>query len=206
MANVPDLQSYEVTAAKLATLAFVAALLGTQAASASTLSYDCARPTFTEVNGSAYSTADRITGSISFDDSALTNGSDRIDLRSGDSNPAQLLWAFTDGHVSFDQNGTSWGWQMTFDLVDYKITSWYLDTTYGWTSQDIFSYGSVAGSTFDWGNSNDDSGYATVSTADAGAWNFWNAAGASTVPEPTSLALVGLALLAGGAVSRRKAV
>ncbi len=193
----------------LAALALAAALLGTQTASASTLSYNYTSPFFTEVDGSVYSTADRITGSISFDSSALANGSGQIDVRSGESNAAQLLWAFTDGHVSFDQDGTTWGWQMTFNLVDYQIMNWYMDTTYGGTSEDIFSHGSIWDSySSDWGNSSTGGdfvhGYVRLDLTQT-SWNFWNAADASTVPEPTSIALVGLALLAGSAASRRKA-
>jgi hypothetical protein len=177
-------------------IASTATLLIAGQAQATQLTYTLTGPSFTNVSG-AFSTSDRITGSVSFDSSLLdVSGNGSIITSSSGVNPA-ITWQFQDGHNLFNNQITTSGFTIAMGFSSGAAGSWNIDTTHGYTTNDIWlDSGRGSYESFFQG------GYASSATA-LTASNWTRSVAAVPEPETYALLLAGLGLM-GAAVRRRK--
>lgn len=170
---------------------FVSSFIATAAllaspAQATPITYTFTGPAFTSVSG-AYAPGSRITGTVSFDSSFLSpTGTGSVNTFGYAINPG-FTWSFTDGLNVFNNTVTTSNFQINMNFTNYVATYWNIDTTYGWTYNDIFVIGNGTGTA--WGIYN-----GQVAATDSGAVTSANWVRTSAVPEPGSLALMGLAM------------
>ena len=168
---------------------FVASFVATVAmlaspAQATPITYIFTGPTFTSVAG-AYTPTSSITGMVSFDSSFLSpTGSGSVNTYGYAINPG-FTWSFTDGLNVYNNTVTTSNFQINMNFTNYVPTFWNIDTTCGWTYNDIFMY---TGSYY---VGRREGAFASASAATVTSANWVRT---SAVPEPASLALMGLAM------------
>lgn len=153
-------------------------------------------PVFTLITGT-FNQGARISGSITFDSSMLdAAGSGYVSTYSGAINPG-ITWSFTDGLNTFNNANTLYNFAIVMGFANFAPTYWNIDTTYGVTPwADIFLYSPGANVSYH------QEDYAVGPNATASDWVVTRA---GEVPEPGSLALIGLGLAGAAALRRRKA-
>ena len=165
--------------------------LAMQIASATQVTYNYAGKSFANNYGGTYAATDKIVGSISFDPTVLDpNGNGVINVTSPADIPS-LTWGFTDGHISYDNNNTTSNYRMRFNFSNGTIFNWEIDATFGATNPYLWSIGSL-NNVHEEGRDTLGYGYADASGNGIGL-GYWSGPQTQQVPEPASLALLGLA-------------
>ncbi len=179
----------------LAKIAAVASLFAvSQLAGAAPLSYQFNGPAFTYGEG-VFQNGGKITGEISFDDTALdASGNGSIASWSGNINP-DFSWSFKDGYNDFNNVNTLYSFTMQVSFTNFMPSSWNIDATHGWTHNDIFVNSGGNNYSIYQGQ------HAFGPNASAANWTRVQAA---DVPEPGSIALMGLGMAGLAALRRRK--
>lgn len=163
-------------------------------AHATTLTYHLTAPTFTYYADGVFTEDDGITGYFSFDDSKLDGGNGTITTSVYGINPG-VKWSFSDGYNTFNDDITKTSFIIQMSFKDFAPVYWNIDTTFGYTVRDIFVESSG------YNESYFDGSHAVGAPTDASSWTL---GGPTGVPEPASIALLGLGL-AGIAALRRRA-
>jgi hypothetical protein len=189
-----------------AALALAGALLATSGlAHAGLVTYTYSGNSFykTYYTQGAYTDSDRVTGSFTVEELSANQSYLALD-------PTSISFSFTDGHqtitsatslqpcnVTFAYEGGC-TFQISTDATG-AISAWEIDLTVAGSAKDtwIETRASIHGAG-DWGQMTYSNSYMSINNP-----GTWTSTAAAEVPEPASLALVGLAL-AGAAVSRRK--
>ena len=145
--------------------------------------------------GSPYETSPGVTGSVTFDDTVLTNGSGTISSNDVSPNPALISASFSDGVNTLD---TSDPHRITLILAALEIIEWdirFAETMGGFPIINTVN-GAGASLVFDEGGNNGEAGQVFDNP---GVWTE-----TTSVSEPSTLALITIGLVGVGFAGRRK--
>jgi len=152
-------------------------------------------PAFTTYSG-PWSAGSHISGVMTFDSSLLDAAGNGVAETSSYSIKPNFTWSFTDGLNTFNNINTTQNFDIAVSFAAFVPTSWNIDPTFGVTPMgDIFVNSSGRNESY-YNNA-----FAAGPNASVSNWVVTRQA---NVPEPGSLALIGLGLAGAAAMRRRK--